>query len=218
MYDLSENLRLKIRAGRNLMNLSQAELAALLGITDVKLSRIESGQTKSAKVLLEVQAGMERLGVVFTKNGVEFSEGHIEILSGSNCYIDLLEEVSRVLGASDMKELLIMFASDSVSPPEVNEKYRAMRKAGVSMRQLISEDDTYIMGPFNEYRCIPERYFSNIVRLIYGNCVAQVSGDASKVTIHYDAPFAESSRLDFNYYWDTGTKPQQTTASEKFEQ
>jgi transcriptional regulator with XRE-family HTH domain len=216
MKDPYKKIRAQIAAARHLMDLDQMELASLLGMSHTKISNVETGRTKSASALLEVKTGMEREGVTFTANGVEYTRSHVEVLSGKGCYLELLSFVERILCAREDKTLLIMYASDAASPPEVNEQYRRMRAKGIEMRQLISEGDTLIMGGLEEYRQIPKKYFSNIVRLIYGNCVAQVSGDETKVTIHYDEAFARSERLSFEFYWDNGLVPKKTTARERF--
>lgn len=217
MADPHIKLRAQIRAGRELMGMTQTRLADYLDVSLAKISKAETGKTKSGDVLLEIKRGMEKLGIIFTKNGVEFSQGHIEIIEGEDCYVRLLDEVYRTLSLEKNKELLIMFASDRVSPPIVNDRYRFMRSQGVTMRQLIKKGDTYIMGPLKEYRAIPEKYFTNIVTLVYGNNIAQVSGDETRITIHHDAHLAERERKIFGYFWDTGVKPAKSEAGERFE-
>lgn len=214
--DPHSKLRAQIRAGRQLIGMNQKQLATHLGVSLAKISKAETGETKSGDVLLQIKAGMEKLGMVFTKNGVEFSKGHIEIIEGEGCYIRLLDEIFRVLSMGKDKIFLIMFASDKVSPSPVNDRYRFMRSKGLKMRQLIKRGDSYIMGPLNEYRTIPEKYFTNIVTLVYGNYVAQVSGDETRITIHHDARLANRERKIFQYFWDTGGKPEKSEAVEKF--
>lgn len=209
-------LRAQIRAARELMGKTQSEIASYLDVSLAKISKAETGSTKSGDVLLEIKKGLERLGIVFTRNGVEYAQGHIEIIEGQDCYLRLLDEVNQALAGRNDKELLIMFASDAVSPTAVNNKYRFMRSEGITMRQIIREGDSYIMGPLHEYKAIPEAYFSNVVTLIYGDQVAQVSGDATRVTIHFDALLAERERRVFSYFWDTGTTPLETTTMERF--
>ncbi len=210
-------LRAQIRAGAELLNLQMQELSARLSMSSAKLSKAVTGETKSFDVLLDIKKGMERLGVVFTKSGgVELSQSRVEILEGADCYALLLDEIIITLSESDAKELLIMFASDKISPPEINNKYRRLRKSGVQFRQLIKKGDHYIMGPLNEYRAIPEEYFSNIVTVIYADKVAQVSGDEKRIAIHYDKPLAERERKIFSYFWDTGKKPKYSDSKEKF--
>ncbi|MCE7887996.1 MAG: helix-turn-helix domain-containing protein [Alphaproteobacteria bacterium PRO2] len=216
MADPHAKLRAQIRAGRELLGMTQKDLSQHLGVSFAKISKAEIGDTKSGDVLLEIKRALERLGIVFTKNGVELAHDYVDILEGEDCYLRLLDEISSALSESEDKELLIMFSSDQVSPQEVNARYRQLRKNGVKMRQLIKKGDTHIMGPLKEYRTIPEKYFTNIVTVIYGKNVAQVSGDEMRIIIHHDARLAERERKIFGYFWDTGAKPTYSKAEERF--
>ena len=214
MSDSHQKLRKQIRAGRVLLGMDQSALAQAINMTLAKISRAEKGETKSVKILQDIQKEMEKLGVVFLPSGgVDISAGHIEIIEGRRCYVELL---NRVMADSAVKELLIMFASDKASPPEVNERYRFIRKNGIKMRQLIEEGDTYIMGSLSEYRTVPTKYFTNIVTLVYGNCVAQVNGDETRIVIYNDARLAQRERQIFSYFWDQGELPEYTSADERF--
>ena len=42
-----------------------------------------------------------------------------------------------------------------------NHTYRRMRQKGIKMRQLVEEDNTYLMGELDEYRYIPSHFFHN---------------------------------------------------------
>lgn len=216
MPDPHSRLRSQIRAARELLMLKQVELAENLGISLSKLSRVENGDTKSGDILLEVKHGLEKLGVRFLANGVELVQSHLEIIEGEGCYQKLLDDVFQTLIKSEEKTLYIMFASDRVSPPEVNYRYRLMRNAGITMKQLIEEGDTYILGELEEYRSIPSRYFSNIVTLVYADKVAQVNGSESLITIQNDHQLAIHEKGLFSHFWDTGKKPEFSNAPERF--
>jgi transcriptional regulator with XRE-family HTH domain len=211
-----ERLRLQIRAGRELLGMTQADLAAKMNTSLSKISRVESGETKSADVLLQVKDALERQGIRFTSSGVEIVEERLEIIEGKGCYSRLLDDVFQTLQAHSEKELLIMFSSDRVSPPEINTKYTLMRQAGITMRQIIEEGDTYLMGRLDEYRAIPSKYFINIVTVIYANKIAQVNGSETRIAIQTDDRLAAREKLLFQYYWDTGSKPTISTAIAKF--
>lgn len=216
--DPHKHLRAQIRAGRELLGIKQSDLANILDVSLSKISRAESGETKSGDILLSLKESLEKQGIRFTEKGVELAEDRLEIIEGEGCYLRLLDDVHRTLQENEDKTLLVMFASDKVSPPEVNEKYRTMRKIGIKMRQLIEENDTYIMGEPEEYRTIPSKYFTNIVTLVYSNKVAQVNGKETRITIQTDDQLAEREKLLFKFFWDTGSKPSTSTASERFEQ
>ena len=210
---MSDELRTQISAGIALLGLTQKSFAEEIGISNAKLSKALSGETKSKNVLFELKTALESEGIIFTKSGVERSSGYETVLSGDNCYLELL---SKIMIDPSVDELLVMFASDKISPPAVNHCYRFLRNKGVSMRQLIAADDTYIMGQLEEYRTIPEKYFTNIVTLVYGNSVAQVSGDEKRIVIYADPKLARREGKIFNYFWDHGGKPEASSADEKF--
>lgn len=215
--DSYSKLRAQIRAGRELLGLKQADLAKAMDASLSKISRAESGETKSGDTLLELKALLERKGVRFLPSGVEVVETHIEILEGPGRAMELLTNIHQTLKDHDDKTLLLMCTSDRVSPPEVNEFYRLMRREGIKMRQLIEEKDTYLLGPVDEYRTIPARYFMNIATAIYGDRVAQLDGGGARIIVHDDARLAERERKIFNYLWDMGTQPKHSEAHERFE-
>ena len=213
-YDPHHLLRRQIKAGRALLAIDQINLANTLGITHAKISRAESGETKSVEVLHEIQRGMEQLGIVFLPSGgVDKTNTHVEVIEGHGCYSALLERISTDRSS---ETLLIMFSSDQVSPSEVNERYRLIRNKGIVMRQLIMEGDSYIMGDLNEYRTVSEKYFTNVVTLIYGDKVAQVNGDETRIVIYHDPVLAKRERQIFDFFWDHGGVPTLTTADERF--
>lgn len=216
MFDPHSKLRSQIRAGRELLCMKQSDLAEALGLSLSKISRVESGETKSGDILLEVKHGLERLGIRFTPNGLEIVENHLDIIEGEGCYLMLLDDVYKTLKDAADKTLFIMFASDRTSPPEVNYRYRAMRSSGIKMRQLVEEGDEFLMGELEEYRTIPSKYFTNIVTLIYANKVAQVNGTESLITIQTDEQLSTREKNLFSYFWDTGKKPEISTSAERF--
>ncbi len=214
--DQHERLRLQIRAGRELLGMNQAALAEKLSWSLSRISRVESGETQSGDILLQVKYALEKLGLKFTASGVEIVEDALEILEGNGCYSRLLDDVYQTLKSYPDKEILLMFASDKVSPPEINAKYTMMRKEGIQMRQIVEDGDTYLMGKLDEYRAIPSKYFINVVTVIYANKVAQVNGTETRITIQTDDQLAKREKLLFQYYWDTGIKANISTADKAF--
>lgn len=196
--------------------MNQKALADVLNVSLSKVSRAESGETKSGDILLTIQEGLEKNGVRFTPNGVELSENYLEIIEGEGCYLKLLDDVYFTLKDSNDKTLYIMFASDKVSPPAVNDRYKFMRRNGILMRQLIRDDDEYIIGPLDEYRGIPKKYFTNIVTLIYGNKVAQANGDETRIAVQNDNRLADREKGVFCYFWDTGVQPVRSISKDRF--
>lgn len=174
----------QIRGARGLLNWSQSELSERTGISGTSIGALENGQTTPRKTTLEViQTSFGNAGIEFIENGVRYRNDIVTILEGENCYLKLLDDVFLTLRNSKNKELLISFADDKVSPPEVNDSYRHIRKAGIKMRQLVENGNTYLMGELDEYRHVPSDFFVNRVTLIYDTKFAIVLADAKKISI-----------------------------------
>ena len=216
MSDPHKILRSQIRASRELLEMAQTDLSERLGITRSKLSRAENGDTKSSDILLEIKDGLEKIGVRFTKRGVEIADNYYEIIEGEGCYLKLLHDVYNTLNNEDDKTLKIMFARDMASPPEVNNQYRFMRKHGIKMRQLIQAKDNEVMGELDEYRTIPEQYFTNLVTLIYANKIAQVNSDGKRIVIQCDKGLAIRENKIFEWMWSEGKTLEISMTQERF--
>lgn len=211
----------QIRAGLGLIGKSQSDMAEATGITSTTISqylRPESDKTVKISTQEAFIKYIEDHNAVFIEGGVKRATDNIQIIDGEDCYLKTLDRVILTLLdlEEESRELLIMFASDSVSPSEVNNKYRIMRKNGIKMRQLIEQGDTYIMGELEEYRTIPSEHFINIVSLVYGDYTAQVNGSGTAVTIYHDPEMVRQKRTDFEDRWAKGAQPHKSTAEERF--
>lgn len=199
-----------------MLDISQTELEAAASPSRSVIVAFEKGEPVGLAQIEALEKYFRANGIEFIENGVKLAPKNIEIIEGKDCYIRTLDKVMMILPGLENKELLIMFASDAISPPAVNDRYRLMRQQGVKMRQLIKEGDTYIMGELEEYRTIPEGQFVNIVSLVYGDYMAQVNGDETAVTIYRDPKLAAQKRADFEERWNKGSIPSISTAEEKF--
>lgn len=214
VMDTQTRLRSQIRAGRELLDLKQADLAEMLGFSLSKISRAESGETKSGDTLLEIKQGLERCGIEFLPNGVVKREDVIFFYDGADFYLKTLDEAHNRLMRLPVeeRELLFLLSDDSVSPPQIIEKHRIMRADGIRMRKLVCEGNTYLLGPLEEYRYVPAEYFTNMVNLVFANCTAQVNGAFNRVFIREDMGAAEGMRTIFETMWNTLPKPKESTA------
>ena len=212
----------QLKAARALCgDMSQQELADLSGVSYNSIQLFEAGKTKlQEKSTVKILKTFDRQRVLFTaRGGVEPNDNPVITIGGQNaeeCYLELLNDVYQTLRDQDDRELLIRCADDSVSPPTVNERYRKMRAAGISMRQLVEQGNTYLMGPLSEYRYIPKDYFTNRVTLIYGGRVATVTANETKASINDASVNADTERKIFNYLWSIGEVPTKSTACETF--
>lgn len=210
----------QIKAARALLGWSQKDLADHAGLSQTGIARIENGTHQPNTATMEkIVAALKKEGINFTDKGLEKDAYPIYFTSGKaheQAYLKLLEDACDHLATVKDPELLIMFGDDSVSPKSVNDMYRKMRAGGVKMRQLIAEGNSYLMGPLEEYRCIPRDLFINRVTLIYGNRIANESADVCRGMIRVDPVNAEIQRNMFNILWRTLKRPTRTTADEQF--
>lgn len=210
----------KLRAARALLNLRQEDLAEAADVSVPTIRRIEGGDAAiNERTQSKLLRALGKHGISFTAKGIEKDDFPIYFTSGKSheeAYLALLADAFEHLRTVRNPELLIMYADDSVSPPTVNDTYRRMRAEGIKMRQLIQEGNTYIIGPLNEYRYIPKHLFINRVTLIYGDRIANETGDVHHGVIRVDPLNARIQRNTFDILWATLPQPTETTADERF--
>jgi len=201
-----------------MLDWSQTVLAEKCGEVSVPtIKLLENGRVNSSESTLNaIRRTFEKSGIEFIDGGVRFVPDVIQVIEGDDCYLRLLDDVYYTLRKESNPELLISCADDRVSPPEVNEKYRKMRAEGIRMRQIVRDSNKYLMGPLEEYRYMPEKYFINRVSLIYGSRFAIVLSDATKISILKDPVMADLQRNLFNFMWSVTKQPVETNATERF--
>jgi transcriptional regulator with XRE-family HTH domain len=206
----------QVKAARALLGWSQEELANRAHLTQNQISSFEFGRTKPADVLELMYRTFMFHGVTFLKNGVQLNPESVGTIEGEGWYSRLLDDVYTTLIDQKGAELLIFCADDKASPPEINNRYRKMRNAGIQMRQLVEEGHTNLMGPLKEYRYIPKERFKNYVSLVYGNKVAVCTEKSLKATVFNDMNLATAWRNIFDVLWDKLDKPERSDAHERF--
>jgi transcriptional regulator with XRE-family HTH domain len=207
----------KVRAARALLDWGQKDLAERSGISHMAITNLEQGKTYPQSDTQEkIQNAFELAGVIFTPKGVEFKEETVTTIEGEGWYLRLLDDVYYTLLDQPGAEYLTMCADDRASSPEVNNRLRKIRNAGIRMRQLVQEGNTYLMGPVKEYRYIPKEQFKNNVSLIYGDKVAVCTQHATKAIVFKDADLAMTWRNIFDVMWEHLEQPKESRANERF--
>lgn len=207
----------QIRAARGLLDWSQKDLAERAGVSDISVLSYENEKrTPHQGTLEKIIGAFELAGVVFTSKGVEFKEEMVTAIEGEGWYLRLLDDVYYSMLDKKDAEILFICSDDKKSPPEVNNRLKKIRNAGVRMRQLVEEGNTCLMGPLNEYRYVPKERFNNYVSLIYGEKVAVCTGLNSKAMVFKDPMLAATWKNIFNLMWDTLKQPEKSDASERF--
>jgi transcriptional regulator with XRE-family HTH domain len=188
----------QIKAARALLKWTQKDLAAHAGLNDDQVHSYESGRTRSLEVL-------EAITATFTARGIEFPNGGVIPRQVSSyvldSYMDVLEDICRSM--PDGGEVLKHCVDDRRSSPEVVEKVRQMKRAGIRERLTISEDNNFVSGDPKDYRQIPAGYFaSSEVVIIYLNKVVFFV-DGKALVIVSDS-LAKVFKDQFEYWWKEG--------------
>lgn len=207
----------QVRAGRALLDWSQKELAERAGVSEPSVTNFEKEKsTPNQATIDKINGAFGLAGVAFIDRGVYLKEDTVTTIDGDDWYLRLLDDVYYSLIDKKDAELLLICADDRMSPPEVNNRYRKIRNAGIKMRQLVEDGNTYLMGPLKEYRYVPKEHYTNYVCLVYGNKVAVCTGHNSKAVVFNDMMLAAMWSNIFNIMWDTLKQPEKTDAPERF--
>ena len=206
----------QIKAGRMLLNWTQEKLADACGFSRPSITRLENGETEPRKsTLVEIKSVMEDAGIEFTERScIRYKADFLTLFEGEDCYLKLLEDVFLTLRKS-RKEVLFLGSDERKSPPEVNESLRRIRKAGIPMRSLIEEGNSFIMGPLVEYRMVKKSLFTaNDVTVIYADKLAFLMPDLGVRTVMLirNKYLAENYRRIFNFIWELSLQPTKTEA------
>ena len=208
----------QIRAARGLLGWSQTELAQRAGTSLSAVADCEKERGRTSRETYDrFLSAFERESVFITATGVEKRNTGSYEIAGPEWWLEALDDVYYTL-MDEGGELLLMFSDDRESSKITNDRIRKIRNAGIKMRQLVREDNKYMMGPANEYKWIPKEYFLNYVTLIYGDKVAVCAEDNSKAIVSRDLNLANTWRNIFDMLWN-GVKliePAESTANERF--
>lgn len=212
----------QIRAARNFLNLDQKTVAEASGVSTMNISDIENekGNPRSS-TLQAIQSFFENRGIKFTDNGgIEPAQNYVTVYEGKNCYMNFLTDAQEVL--SHFKgEILFSGSDEKRSPKEIVDKFRTMRKDGITMRSLIETGNTYLMGALHEYRWMPEGLFvDGDVKAIYADRVAYFVSwaETPRVIVIQDQTIAEEAKRQFDFVWGQSEEPTETTSDILYEE
>jgi len=210
-----------VRAARAMAGWTLEEMSEKAGLGIVTLRDIENEKVSPReRTLSRINMALAKAGIEVTADGVREKREKAIVLDSENWFLDALDAI--MLEASNnvprhKRELLVWYSDDRLSPPEVIDRYRAMRAAGITMRQIVEQGNTYLMGDVAEYRWVPKEDFENNVTLIFGGLVIldAKSEPASGVLIN-DMAAADQQRRIFNLLWKVLPKPEESLADVRF--
>jgi transcriptional regulator with XRE-family HTH domain len=215
----------QIRAARALLDWSAETLGKKAGLHRINISKIEDGSVQPrAKTLADIAEVFDQHGIEFIgERGVAHKNDQIQTVQGEAAFFHVLEDVIKTMRGKAKPEALFACVDDKLSPPIVIENYRRLRKAGVAMRSLIKEGNTYLMGKTSEYRYLPARHFHNNATVNYGDRFAtmildpRTGADMAAVIIH-NPHIAAAQRNLFELIWSNASKPAKSTAEVRYDQ
>ncbi len=189
----------QLRGARAMLNWTRQDLAERTNLSVNGIKNIEDGGVPNERTKNKILKALGSGGIRLTENGVEKAANTFVILDGEDFFIEVLDDIYLTLLDAKNPELLIEYSDDRKSLPEVIGRYRKIRNAGIKMRQMVEEGNTYLIGPVSEYRWIPKKYFLNYLKLIYADKVLLDMG-TSGILIK-NSELAESQRKDFELKW-----------------
>lgn len=202
----------QISAARAIAGWSQTELAERAGSSLTTISQAESGNAGvSAKLAEKIERVFKAEGIFFTERGVEKRDTAIYTIEGKNWWLQVLDDVYQSM-VDKKAEILLFCADDRESSTEVNEAWRRIRKLGSPIRQLVREDNDYLLAPVEEYRWIPKEYFTNYITMIYGEKVCLCAENNTKAVIFKDKQLARMMTNLFNWNWKNAEQPSESNA------
>jgi transcriptional regulator with XRE-family HTH domain len=210
----------QIRAARALLKWSQNDLADRSGVSLPAIANIENEKQRANNTTQEkIARAFGDAGIEFIEGGLRQVQDLVRVFEGDDCYLRMLDEAFIIL--SPIKGEILFSASDERrTPPNVLEKFRAMRTGGITFRSLIKNQDTYLMGLPDEYRWMDDRIFvKGDVKAIFGDCVAYLMTwkDQKKVIVIKDNRIADEQRRLFDFVWNISATPTHSTSDIKYE-
>lgn len=207
----------QIRAARSLLDWTQDDLAERSGISKYSVTNIEGGRTEPQKATLDrIIRSLEMAGIEFIEDGVRLHRNTATILQGDNWFSDFLDDVRKTLEHAPIKELLIFGGNNSLTPSPIYEKFKAIREGGVRIREMVKDGDTYLMGPEEDYRWIPESHYHNNLTIVYGDKV--LNDFTSHALLMNNPDWARVERSKFELIWSLCKTPPNgcSTAKERY--
>lgn len=206
----------QIRAARNFIGIDQKILADAVGVSKMNISDIENEKSKPrANTLHSIELYFRTCGIRLTAaGGIEPDHNLVTVYEGADCYSKFLASAQALL-AEKKGEVLFSGSDERRTPPEILQNFNDMRASGIRMRSLIEHGNSYIMGPLDEYRWMPEELFvEGDVKAIFSDRVGYLVSwsNIRKVIVIQDATIATEARRSFEYIWKRSETPTNSTA------
>lgn len=190
----------KIRAARAALGWTQEQLAEAAGLSPQSIPNVERGDNApTARTQEKLIRALQKNGVELTGDGVRLPDATAVHLTGEGWFIDVLDDALQALKKTKDREILIFGSDHRVSPQSVIDGFRKLIAAGVTLREIGKEGNTYIMGDVARFRWVPAAHFKNTVTMIYADKVVTDFGTHGMLIRNAD--WAQAERHKFELIW-----------------
>lgn len=215
----------QLRAARALLNVSQAELAEMGGISTTSLSAIErEAKTPRVKTMAHLQNVLEGQGVEFTEGqGVRFADQMFDIKvypTRKGPSAEYHQEILTTLKTKGGK-FCALSENDTYKDPDLRrvqfDYFRQMVRMGFQERIILPENNVECYGPkaTSEYRMLKSELFGEMEISLFGDRFAINGPD--RVIVVRSKSIAEAFQKQFEFYWRMA-KPVPAHAPRVFDQ
>jgi transcriptional regulator with XRE-family HTH domain len=208
----------QMKAARAMLDWSRAELAAVSGVSEPNLLRLEAGGDARPETMRKIVEAFERSGVAFNNNGgVDPSKPEVKTFQTAYGLQALLDDVYNVVKTSG-GDICITGVVEKDFSTTIGHEFDQMHMERMSelknysMRCLIEEGDTNFEGDsYCEYRWTRKDEFVSIPFYIYGNKVAFIQFDAPIdapiIVLIQSKPIVDAFRMQFESMWKSAKIP-----------
>ncbi len=204
----------QIRAARGILDWSQDRLAQESGVARATIKNIENkcGIPRS-ETIQAIRTTLERAGIEFlSASGVRLLDRMIETYEGPDANRILVEDMYETLRSTG-GEISIAFLNETRAVQDLGADYlaeqsRKRQEAGITTRLLIRSSERLRVTSLENYRVVPDEYFSDHPMFIYGSKVALLcTSPIPRVVIVKDVRFADTATKLFDFIWDRCAMP-----------
>jgi transcriptional regulator with XRE-family HTH domain len=205
----------QIKAGRALMDWTQADLAKAAGLSKPSVNTLERRIARPKLATLEsIRKALEKAGVEFTEGpGVRLRGAVLktQVFEGEDSLLRLMHDIFATLEGTG-NEVMISGIEEkkyrSLGGTKIVREIEKHRRRGIKSRLLCLEGDTDFIEPASHYRWMPARFFSRTPTYVYGDKYAILLwGPPKKVVLIENAEVAECYRRQFLAFWEVAKQP-----------
>ena len=208
----------QVRAARAYLDWDRTRLSEECGVSVPQIANLETGKTESPRVstMADIMSAFLRHGVGFKDGGIVPKTDCTTRFEGEGWYLRLLDDVYQTLMDAKNPEAIVLFGSESKSPPEVLQKWKKIKNLGTRVRRVVSAGDTHLTGALQEYRALPAEHFNNHIVLIYAHKVAICAASNTMGLVIEDVSLSQTFKLMTDFYFSVLPQPAKSTAHDRF--